>query len=282
MRFFLSRKDSVARSFFVILMLLLSIGGVQAAGFDATVHSQVSIPAGQSEGIILSLRADGDSGFRIQTSLSPSLEMSGWSAQVPFEYVSLRSGETRNCPILVGTPAESGLSAEVYLTITELSTGFTREQKVYITTTIDNSEESFTDQDTVSVGPSGTVLPSDGNLTIQASDFDVLQEFGSHAIAGVHWEVTDWPLGYPYSEDPVVYANQTILINAAIKNIDNEEHTYNYKLRISKKGLLGFSEVAELNTGELIISSNETRTITATWNTSTEVVGEYRFELTSG
>lgn len=275
MKYSLQTKMNV-HAFVALTCALLSqcalAATLQVGQVTVQLPDQLQIPVGQSSALPVELLASADTGCRIQARLE-NANAGSWSASAARDYVPAAQGNVRHAYVLVGAPTSAPDSAAVIVGVTDLASNSYGEavcQLVCVPAVQTPGEEP---QGPATSGDAEPAKATKGSL-------DLLQQLGDSAVGGVVWEVASWPLGYPYTKDPIVYAGQDIAVSAGIKNTTTSQLTLTYKLRVSKRGFLGlFSQVAELATQQITLQANETFSINKTWNTGENDINEYRFEL---
>ncbi|ACL02924.1 hypothetical protein Dalk_1221 [Desulfatibacillum aliphaticivorans] len=260
---------------FLLLMVGLLIfsgsGAAIGASISASLPETADAPVLGSIGVDVNLYAAEKTACKIEARITEG-SAAGWRVLNPSQYLSIEPGESLFRAIRLEAPPEENVYGVLEAVVINLSDG--------VSQTLECSLLSV--QTPLPAGENQIEYPEAeaGSGARKASAFDALQSLSANFMAGVVWELGNWPLGYPLSKDPVVYSNQEIDVRVGVQNVSAVDQNLTYKVRVSKRNAVGrYSEVAQLGSATITVTAASTESLNFTWDTASEDMGEYRFEL---
>jgi len=263
------------------LMIFFNSTDVFSNEINVTIPKYIQIEANSSKGIPMHLNT-----IQAERSIGCSIDVffdkgdDKWMADVISGYISLQPNKVSNNYIIIYAPDSPNLQTKLIIEITNLQNN-TKKEMTCLLETVEKKEYNY---DYIS-NKSKKQKRSINILENDSISFDVLQNINNHLMGTVLWEIVEWPIGYPYTKDPIVYANQKIKITCGLKNIDASTKNVSYKINVSKKAIIGsFIELIQLNSDSVSLQSGESKLISTEWNVGSNTTGEYRidFEADSG
>ncbi len=253
------------------LLIFSGSGAAIGASISASLPETADAPVLGSIGVNVNLYAAEKTACKIEARITEG-SAAGWRVLNPSQYLSIEPGESLFRAIRLEAPPEENVYGVLEAVVINLSDG--------VSQTLECSLLSV--QTPLPAGENQIEYPEAeaGSGARKASAFDALQSLSANFMAGVVWELGNWPLGYPLSKDPVVYSNQEIDVRVGLQNVSAVDQNLTYKVRVSKRNAVGrYSEVAQLGSATINVTAASTESLNFTWDTASEDMGEYRFEL---